>query len=213
MLDAFLQHHIDRLLFETKPNALNDCHVRGLDSIMLHDEPQNRIRLFFARPGHELHYNNMTGPRAFMPAQTLALHTHHCDVRLVPLFGPVFNYTVTLREHPAGLFRECAYYSAINDLGGGLEPTGRRFEVETMNVTRLGGTQRGLWLDASEVHGIFVPRHVSAAWLVMEGEEDAGYNNLCYTQNPTFNTEGMYSPMRADAVAETLRFVRKRVCE
>lgn len=205
MIEAFLKHHIDRMRFVEKPNALKDCHVRGLDSIMLHDEPQNRIRMFFAHRDHELHYNDPTKPDMLMPEQTLALHAHHCDVRLVPLFGPVLNYVVDLHHADDGLFRECFYSSAINDGAGGLELTGKRFAVDAVARSYLDKTPGGLPLVACEVHGIFVPEGVSAAWLVIEGQEDGDYDKLCYTQNPVFDSDGMYEPMTATDAREVLQ--------
>lgn len=195
MIEAFLKHHLDRLRYEPRINALKDCHVRGLDSIMLHEEAQNRIRMFFAHRDHELHHNDPARPYMLMPQQTLALHAHHCDVRLVPLYGPVLNYVVELHESDDGLFRQCAYSSAINDGAGGLEPTGKRFRAGTVVSGYLDRTPGGLHLVACETHGIFVPKGISAAWLVIEGQEDAEYDKMCYTQNPVFDSEGMYEPM------------------
>lgn len=192
MIEAFLKHHLVRLRYEPRINALKDCHVRGLDSIMLHEEPQNRIRMFFAHQHHELYRND---PKGLMPGQSLALHAHHCDVMLVPLFGPVLNYVVNLREDEDGLYRQCAYSSAISDGKGGLVKTGKRFSATAVADSYLDKTPGGLRLFAFETHGIFVPHGVSAAWLVIEGREDAGYDKMCYTQNPVFDSEGMYEPM------------------
>lgn len=202
MIEAFLKHHIDRLRYTDKPNALKNCHVWGLDSVMLHDEPQNRIRMFFANQHHELHRNDPSKPT--MPGQSLALHAHHCDVMLVPLFGPVLNYVVDLHEDADGLYRQCAYSSAINDGAGGLVKTGKRFSATAVASSYLDKTPGGLHLVACETHGIFVPRGVSAAWLVIEGQEDAGYDKTCYTQNPVFDSDGMYGPMSVTEVRDIL---------
>lgn len=210
MIEAFLKHHLDRLRYEPRINALKDCHVRGLDSIMLHEEPQNRIRMFYAHRDHELHLND---PRfdVQMPAQTLALHSHRCDVRLVPLFGPVMNYVVDLREEPNGRFHECEYRSAIRQGEGRLERTGKRFAVDSMSHSYLNETPHGLALVACELHGVFVPEGCSAAWLVIEGEEDPEYDALCYTQNPVFDSDGMYAPMSSGEARALLESVRRSV--
>ena len=79
MIEAFLKHHLDRLRYEPRINALKDCHVRGLDSIMF----DGGVRMFYAHRDHELHLND---PRfdVQMPAQTLALHSHRCNRGLTP---------------------------------------------------------------------------------------------------------------------------------
>ena len=87
MIPALLNHHAKRIINRDSVNALMDCHVKGLLSIMLQDEPGNRIRMFYAMPDHQLYQR----AGALNPAMTLAVHPHHCDITLVLVFAAVIT--------------------------------------------------------------------------------------------------------------------------
>ena len=57
-LNTFLRHHYQRAVRGELTNVLKHCHVYGMWSIMLHDEPGNRVRIFFADYNHKLHLND-----------------------------------------------------------------------------------------------------------------------------------------------------------
>ncbi len=82
MIRALLNHYYDRARCdELELRGIENCHVRGLHSIMLRDVPGDRLRMYFATPSHELHH----APGG--PKMALAAHTHHCDVTLINVHG------------------------------------------------------------------------------------------------------------------------------
>jgi hypothetical protein len=189
MIHALLNHHAKRIINRDSCNALMDCHVKGLLSIMLQDEPGNRIRMFYATDDHQLHQR----AGAHNPDMTLAVHPHHCDITLVKVFGEVWNDTFRMEENETGSYHECRYSSKINCGRGGLEDTGRRF-IAT-DYMRRQINQYGTYMDAKQLHSIYVPQGTEAAWLVIEGREDETYESVCYTTNPHFDPDGMYRPI------------------
>lgn len=180
-----LQHH--RLRAELR--GLKNCHVQGLTSIMLHDEPGNRMRLFYAGTDHKLYTHPEDADAA------LAAHPHHCDITLVHLFGEVLHTVYSfVQDDVHGQANKCRYQSAITGDGGSLQATGEIGYLLPQSHNHLD--QEGhIFSPAKDVHGIYVPRNREAAWLVMEGKEDPTYESVCYTANPNFNPEGMYVPM------------------
>lgn len=200
MIHALLTHHAKRIINRNSCNALMDCHVKGLLSIMLQDEPGNRIRMFYATDEHQLWQR----ARADNAEMTLAVHPHHCDITLIKVFGEVWNDTFQVEENRAGKFHKCRYSSHINEGKGGLEDTGRRFIATDYQHRQIN--QYGTRMDAKQLHSIYVPRGTEAAWLVIEGIEDETYDSVCYTTNPHFDSAGMYRPITNPfAVAVILR--------
>lgn len=179
-----LQHH--RLRADLR--GLKNCHVQGLFSIMLHDEPGNRMRLFYASTDHKLYTHPEDADAA------LAAHPHHCDITLVHLFGIVLHTVYRFVEHADGPASKCNYQSAITGDSGSLQATGEIGYLlpQSQNQLNLEGH---VFSPAKDVHGIYVPRNREAAWLVMEGTEDPTYEPVCYTANPYFDPQGMYVQM------------------
>jgi hypothetical protein len=154
---------------------------------MLHDQPGNRIRLFYASEQHTLFRN----PAHTMTSDmTLSVHPHHCDLTLVRLFGRPINVTGEMSADARGRFHECLYSSAILGGKGALEPTGRMFEFKDRRERVIPLT--GVAMAAPELHTVFVERGLPAAWLVLEGKPDPNYKPLCFTANPHFDMAGMY---------------------
>lgn len=199
MIRAFLNHHADRLHRGGKLNALMHCHVRGLASVMLHDEPGNRVRLFYATTEHEMWRNEHPLTREM----NLAVHPHHCDLTLALVFGRVCNTRFVALPSEAGDFHECRYDSAINGGAGGLARTGKTFVLQKVQQGWLYPS--GDRMRADELHSIYVPKGEQAAWLVLEGNENPSYQPVCYTRNPVFDPAGMYQPMELVDVERLLR--------
>lgn len=214
MIKAFLRHHLDALDNGTSgATGFSNCHVRGLHSIMLHNEPANRIRLFFTTTDHELWKNGI-----WSEEMSLAYHPHHCDVRLVGVHGSVFNHELMLSGAAAGLsggrqeLTMCKYHSAINGGHGRLVDTGHKTNRYAVASTLINQYEHGLFLPAKVLHSIYVGRHERVAWLVFEGKEDPDYYPVCYTNNPNFDTEindDMYVPMSKEQMYEALAYVAR----
>lgn len=212
MIKAFLRHHLDALDNGTSgATGFSNCHVRGLHSIMLHNEPENRIRLFFTTRDHELWKNGM-----WSEEMSLAYHPHHCDVRLVGVLGSVFNHKLKLLDMTADLranmqeLTVCKYHSAISGGRGQLIDTGQKISKYSLSSSLINQHEHGLFLPAKELHSIYVGRYERVAWLVFEGKEDPDYHPVCYTNNPNFDTkvnDDMYVPLSKELMYETLAYV------
>ena len=187
-------------------NALLNCHVRGMHSIVLNDDAIGRQRMFVATPGHELHKNFMLNFGTISKDQSLAFHAHHCDITLIPIFGNIVNMTPyfgslrSMKQEPwlCGQFK---YDSAINGKSGGLKATGKGRALRDIWERKVTSP---LMLKADEYHTIAVPEGESAAWLVFEGYEDNDYKPECYTFNPVFDPAQYYQPMQSQQIASML---------
>jgi len=198
-LKPFLQHHANRAKRGEITNAIRNCHVHGLHSIMLHDEgPGNRIRMFYADSDNELWRNEYSSSKL-----SLAVHQHHCDVTLQIIEGTVFNtiyqfmpenwkYGFPGNERvvkPHITLDEYIYESAILGAAGSLSPTGRSFGFWRQGRNLASGPES---MNANTLHTVGMYRDQQAAWLVYEGKEGPDYQSICYTNNPVFDPSNMY---------------------
>jgi hypothetical protein len=210
VIRALLAHHIARLDAGAEYNALQDCHVVGLHSIVLHDEEGNRIRLFYADRTHALHLNDLPHGKSM----SLAIHAHRFATMLSQVFGNVRNDTFVLEACDKGNYEECFYeraiqvpeagdyHSGVKRNASGLTPSGKCFIAVDQSSRWL--TPGGDLMPASTLHSIFVPEGERAAWIVMEGAVDADYRSVCYTRNPKFDPRPLYRPMHRDTVRHIL---------
>lgn len=196
MITALLAHHLDRAKRGEIKNAIRNCHVSGLHSVVLHDEPGNGIRMFYADECHGLAWNE--GGRDPMP---LAIHSHHRDITLVGVFGAAES----LRYHIGGdggvRLTKCRFESAITGKRGGeLVSRGvtRHLWMHERTVLSLGVESH---LAADELHTVTVPPRTPAAWLVIEGAEDPDYVSTCYTNRPSWDAGFLYITPKRDEVA------------
>ena len=178
--------------------SLMNCHARGVDSLVLKGAPQ-MVRIFLARPDHEL-WSKEGEPLA------LGLHAHHCDVTLIPLFGPVENARVDLfpPRHPRHVRRLTPYHyhSPIRGEAGSFLSMGNRRSF-TLRYVPL---ELPVSLKASELHTVSVPKGQLAAWMVVEGKEDRNYLPITYSDADLtrFDFNGMYQPISAERLEEDI---------
>lgn len=208
MIHELLEHHLERAQERGIKNAISNCHVYGLTSIMLHDEPGNRIRLFHASYDHGLGWDRSSA--SLMP---LAIHAHHCSVRLVGLFGQAES--LVYRDSTAGQrLHQCLFVSPIGTKDRPrLIDTGRQRSLELYRAQELTGGKHQR-LTAYELHTVTVPHGREAAWLVIEGAEDRAYQPWCFTNNPKWDPTGLYRKATAletvDAIASTISRLEAR---
>lgn len=207
MIRAFLRHHLQRAALGEIKNAVVNCHAVGVHSIVLHDDPGNRIRMFIANYDHEI------------TEGAIAVHSHHCDVRLVRVFGQLKNYsypnpilhaTGSKLVHPT-MHRMCRWASGIGGGQPSLVPCDFFAEFETHIASAV---QTETYLAARQLHTVSVPRGSQAAWLVIEGEEDPSYEPLCYSRSPEkFDPAPLYKPMRCGDIYTYLMLCLLRINE
>lgn len=197
---AIIYHHLSRMLCSGEEiSAFYNCHVMGLHSIVLGGD----TRMFFTTEEHEMWRNEKINDN-----MTLAIHSHRFDTTLIPVYGQVVNHTYELV--PVGKFRgdvrECHYTSAIHDGELSLAATGNNMAVLDLRHRLL---DEPIFMRNTELHTVSVSHGYDAAWLVMEGWHETEKSKPCYTNNLSFNTEGMYAAMpRVDAI-EHLRRIHK----
>ncbi len=156
---------------------------------MLHDSPGNRIRLFHADDGHELWKNDVIAN-----AMSLGYHAHHCDIRLVHIFGPIKNITAQIHRVAAtgeSDLREYRYESKILTGKSSLTATGAFYNITSAHSKDLNVVNR-IYMTAKAKHTVFVPRFQQAAWFVFESAEDPDYEPYVYTNNDKYSDEGLY---------------------
>lgn len=178
-------------------NALAHCHSRNLHSIMLHDEPGNRIRMFYADTGHQLYHNYVNESDTL----NLAVHPHHCDLQFVNLFGYAQNHRFEAHENPEGWYELHDYVSGIQESKGALLPTGRKFDLTYTRNEAMSGNP---FMYAHELHTIYNHPNRKAAWLVIEGREDPAYKPICYTDDRDINLDGLYQTMDNRQIIQVL---------
>ena len=177
--------------------SLINCHVRGLHSVVLRPSPR-MTRIFFTTPNHEM----------FSPDH-LAIHSHHCDLWLCPIYGEesIQNWTPSRGTHSSKrIFKGFKFDSAITG-GGKFVPTGNDQEM-SLSPTTL---RKPLELLAYEYHTVTVAPGARSAWMVLERQEDPLYNPTCWsTQDLSqWTPNGLYQPMTPEFLKEN--FLRWKI--
>lgn len=210
-MKALVQHLATHHLDDIAAGSLANCHARGLDSIMLIDAPERRVRLFIARGGeHELYRNTPSDPGGDPPHPlSIGIHPHHADLTLHCIAGTVTNWGVDFIKAGATYnFRDLRGYRYHSPITG--DAATARFErihngpislrVREKTVLRPGAA---LSMKACSLHTVSVPEGRTAAWFVYEGREDSAYAPVCYS-NAELEApdvfDGLYQPMTPDRV-------------
>lgn len=184
--------------------GLRNCHAHGVDSVVLSTYPDGRphVRMFVTRPDHTLWRNS-----ALHGFASIAVHSHRADLMLKQIYGPVFN--VRARVEKGGLeqdtFSSWAYESALlRRYAPGFSELGARF-LSTKNEDMRG--HKVVFMDAGELHTVFVPKGREAAWFVTENGLAETYKNVVYSNADltTFSFDGMYEEMGNDEIEATLQ--------
>ncbi len=198
MIEQMFRHNKSDVLAK----SILDCHVKGLHSIVLDASTSRLMRMFMAMPGCELQTNS-PGDRG--SKMTLAYHPHVCDIDIHVVHGRIRHYTkiknpdgATLlanldRLGPTVQLDEYVYESAIRGKKDSFSftPTGRKEEfVQKIDVLREGET---LCLKANDVHTVGTFHGERAAWVIVEGEEDADYKSYSWS-----DTRIDQAPRRSD---------------
>lgn len=170
-----------------------NCHAVGLHSIMFDNTPGQKLRLFIARGEmHDLWKNRVP----LSEPMSVAIHTHHCNVNLIPVSGAIYNVTIQRHDQPGPtrrhILRSYKYDSAIRSGQIAFRKTGEilsRLSMELLTTPRF--------LPAHERHSIYVEKGKDAAWFVEEGDEDEFYDSTCYSNQALDECDfsALYQPM------------------
>ncbi len=173
-MNDFIKHFLRYNSKEVLAKSLVHCHSKNLHSIMLLDSPGKIIRIFIAEPGHELWKNDTP---YIAEQQSVAFHSHHCDLYLKCIHGELINRTLMKGDKES--IPSYKFISQIKTGKGSFERVGSK---------RIGFTRNdylyndcGMALAAKEIHTVVVPKDEWAAWVVFEGKEDKNYDSTCYS--------------------------------
>lgn len=175
--------------------SLMHCHAHCVHSIMLLECPGKTIRLFVAEPGHLLGGNN---PIDFRERQSVGFHAHHCELTLVPTTSSVWNWTVE-KDAPTGwesfVCDEFQYQSAITHGKIGFEKIGSR-QLATKEFRKMHAGE-AVYMDAEQIHTVYVPSLTWGAWFALEGRENPAHDNHCWSMSALDKEDfsGFYKPM------------------
>lgn len=205
MLSALLEHVRRTSLAECAKSSFFHCHAQHVDSVMLIDHPGQRVRMFVARPGHDLHINHPTC--GFF---TVAIHPHHCPLTLVPLFGEIYQVNAyRCGSQAVGINRPMKLFRYESSLLGGKGTFAHVGDEPSVNIT-MDSLLRPRFMKADEWHTMGV-RTECAAWMVFEGPDDPHYEPLCMNTRMPVVPDWFYEPMSENDVADTLDFVIRRM--
>lgn len=200
---AVLEEALDLGTFE---GARRNCHVPGLDSIVLWDDREDgrgMVRYFYAHGGCPLR-------GIFQPSGhfVLGAHNHRYPLILEPLFGRVMQVEVVIDQGTAPM-HEYAFRSGLNGKMGV-----EHLRKTTGYVNQVHNLVPGdRWeMDSSDLHTVAVGGE--AAWIVWEGPEDPAVESRIYSPRDDLklSSEGLYgafSPREARSLTEyVLRMMR-----
>jgi hypothetical protein len=175
------------------PNSVVNCHLPGLDSVVLYAGPDGMIRFYFARAGaNEMH--RLHGPDGHF---TLGVHNHRYRIAKIPLNAPIIN----MRTRPAETaepwsYRLYAYRfrSALRGEEMGVEPVAQ-VAMEPLQPDLLVPGQPSI-MQPEDQHTVMVSPGIDTAWLVVEGAPQE-ITPLIYSPRPdlAISGDGLYTPM------------------
>lgn len=178
-----LVRHLIKCNFdEIVEKSLLNCHAYGLHSVMLLDHPNTKIRMFVTDESHQLHKNV---PGEMRNGMEIAFHPHHCDLMFHVIEGDLFNWIVEPKYigGAGGLYLDkYIYQSAITQGVGKFIPLMTKVPLRTISA-KWHPEGKGFEMKAHEIHTVAVAYKEIAAWLVVEGKEDANYNPFAYSNS------------------------------
>lgn len=172
--------HIEKI----RSQSFLNCHVEGLDSFVLDDTPGRMVRVFVARKFHPLWQNDLT----FKFPMSVGFHSHHCDVKLIPIHGEVYN--VVHNNIKVGYPKPLpafTFNSQIREGKGGFKRLPGAIGYLNLKIEKI---QDSVSMRASVLHSIYVPRNTTAAWVVIEGKEDSNYKPFTYSNDDLEELKG-----------------------
>lgn len=184
--------------------SLINCHAYGLDSIVLDDTPGAMVRVFLARRLHDMWKNELPLGREM----SVGFHAHHCDVKLMPIYGRVWNCLATPAPGLTPLYA-FDYHSKIREGKGGFVRAAQKDRTFKIEMTEIQGS---LSLKAWDIHSIYVPQSHQAAWVVFESKENPWYEPITYSNNPRLAEEkfgGLYCPMSVKSCKAKLKWLNR----
>lgn len=187
---AMIRHFWNNNREQVLQSSYMNCHVRGLHSVMLLNEPGKRVRLFVTDIEHQLWKNYpYSGKR-----MSVGYHGHHCDITIEVVKGAVGN--VELGLTPGSLvLQEFMYRSKLLNKAPSFEPTDQLYSFVANNRILRPGDHHSM--AATDYHSVAIEAGHIASWVVYEGKDDPNYVSNMFTNwdMKDFSFDGLYKPM------------------
>ena len=189
--------------------SLINCHAEGLHSIVFDKTSDGLKRVFVTDANHTLWRNDFFYVDGFWVPKHLmsvAIHPHHCDVKLSPLRGRFVNHFFR-KSRPDGksvYIDEYFYVSPISKNAGKFEK--RQLQALTLEESSFVLEGDDFRMQAKDLHTVWVAPGEEAAWLVEESNEDAEYQSVCYSNDDltNFDFSPLYKPMTEGKLDEII---------
>ena len=198
---------LERALVESDfTGAVRNCHVVGLDSVVLYDwreQGHGMLRYFYAREGNPL--SKLCNSEGHF---TLGVHNHRYELWLKPFLGVMQNIEFTLGGDESFLYRY-RFESGLSGKMGAVLEEWVSARCETVRHLFPGQVR---YMNPEDLHTVGVPKE--AAWIVVEGHTrpELADSSRIYSPRPdlTLSSEGLYQPMSPDEARElTLDLYRR----
>lgn len=167
--------------------ALKNCHARGLDSIVIHENPI--VRIFMTRPDHELwmNYPNQNNPLS------VGFHPHHCNLQFFILQGELTNILAqkTFIDDNDEWWNDLIeldcfeYQSKISKNEIKFNPVQKKIKFDLdfifykKNVSEI--YKDSFKMKANQIHTVYVPKRMETIWAIFEDKEDPNYIPYTYS--------------------------------
>lgn len=185
--------------------SLINCHAVELDSIVF-KETQPMVRMFVARPNHNLWKNHPRKDTLF----SLGLHMHRQDITMVPLFGSIYNLFFSNDLNNTHNLAAYTFSSKIAEGKGGFAFAGQKYDAG-LHLEHLAAPTH---LPGHKFHSVYVPYGESAAWLICEGVPTRDYSSICYSNDTRLaetDFSELYQPMTEERLQEDLDLIERHV--
>lgn len=181
---------------EIAKRSLINCHVIGLDSLVLDINPMRRV--FVTTKDHTLWKN--TEGFVF----TVGYHPHHCDLKFTTLMGKPLNVTPETVKGD-GDWRPYMWESPIKGEAGKFVPV----NGAERKIYPLFSLLNGKEMSSTDWHTVYVAKGEIAAWEVLEGKEDSTFRPICMSNDNLrlWNPASLYKPMNEDTVREYIKWL------
>jgi len=183
-------------------NLLN-CHVKGLHSFPISFENGLYRRIFYADTDHKL----------YSRVEDIAIHPHHCDIKITVLDGYLQNlvWELTEDDEPTGYqFNSYKWNSHINTGNGGFEYLGRQY-LKFSHIDHLMPDSKHLinsvTLKSCELHTVYLQKGNKCVWLIEEEIPSCEYFPINYSRRDlaTWTPDGLYIEVGDDIKEKYIR--------
>lgn len=205
---AGLKHLVRDNLQDIVESSYLNCHTHGVHSFMLIDYPGRSIRVFYATPEHTLWKNSdvaLFKKSSGATPMSVGFHGHRRNLTLEVISGKLTNISAYENDGSYFNLNEYEYDSKIID--DKMKFVRKRVNVGiTVNPPQLLERGQDVFLRSDRLHTVTVDRGATCSWLVYEGAEDPGYNNMCYSNDDLekASDEGLYIKPTMDEVKKYL---------